>query len=302
MVWAAALSASPNWLLATLTQGETTSSGLDDVKTVAEIVGTLITALAVVVGAVWAYYRFVKGRTYRPRLEVSMGGEWLTIDGKRLLLARVRLKNIGASVVELLQKGTGLRVSSLADSDEPGIVSWLPGRVYTILEEHAWIEPGETVSDDVLLRLAVAEGQPVLFEARLVWKWSGGKRNIVVFARQVVPADATINGSSSEPSTARLEIMLDDDGPLLGEAYEEQAYEEQAYEQEIDSDAWQVAKARPVVQAPEYPHDTERPMYGQAVGQAYEDPHETEGWERASEEPGASDDSEADNESGSDPR
>jgi hypothetical protein len=40
--WSAA-----TWLLATLMQGETTSSGLDDAKTVAEIIGTLITALAV---------------------------------------------------------------------------------------------------------------------------------------------------------------------------------------------------------------------------------------------------------------
>jgi hypothetical protein len=294
MVWAAASTGrAATWLLATLMQGETTSSGLDDAKTVAEIIGTLITALAVIVGAVWAYYRFVKGRTYRPRLEVSMGGEWLTVDGTRLLLARVRLRNIGASVVELLQKGTGLRVSALADSDSPGRLSWVPGRVYTIFEEHEWIEPGETVSDDMLLRLAVAEGQPVLFEARLVWKWSGGKRNIVVFARQVVPADATIDGSSSEPSTARLEIMLDDEGPLLGEAHAEEE-PEQAYEEEIDSDAWQVAKARPVVQASEYPHDTERPVYGQAVGQAYEDPNETEDWQRAAEPPGESDESERD--------
>jgi hypothetical protein len=155
MVWAAASTTrAVTGLCATLLQGETATSGLDDAKTVADIVGTLITALAVIVGALWAYYRFVKGRTYRPRLEVSMGGEWFTVDGKRLLLARVRLKNIGASVVELLQKGTGLRVSTLGDSGSPGTVSWIQGHVYTILDEHAWIEPGETVSDDVLLRLA----------------------------------------------------------------------------------------------------------------------------------------------------
>ena len=126
MVWAAASTTrAVTGLCATLLQGETATSGLDDAKTVADIVGTLITALAVIVTALWAYYRFVKGRTYRPRLEVSMGGEWFTVDGKRLLLARVRLKNIGASVVELLQKGTGLRVSTLGDSDSPRTVSWM---------------------------------------------------------------------------------------------------------------------------------------------------------------------------------
>ncbi|MGH9193394.1 MAG: hypothetical protein ACRDZ0_13090 [Acidimicrobiales bacterium] len=199
MVWAVVSTGqAATWLFATLTQNEAASSGLDHAKTVADIVGTLITAVAVIVGAVWAYYRFFKDRTYRPRLEVSMAGEWLTVDGERLLLARVRIKNIGSSVVELLQRGTGLRVSSLGDSDSPRPINWEPGRVYTILEEHAWIEPSETVSDDVLLRLAVPEGQPVLFETRLVWKWSGGKRNIVVFARQVLLTDAKVDNSSGE--------------------------------------------------------------------------------------------------------
>jgi hypothetical protein len=203
MMWAAASAGrAALWPLATLTQSEATSSGLDDAKTVADIVGTLITAVAVIVGAVWAYYRFFKDRTYRPRLEVSMGGEWLIVDGERLLLARVQVKNIGSSVVELLQKGTGLRVSAMAadtsESDAPRPVEWVPGRVYRVFQEHAWIEPGETVSDDVLLRLAVPAGQPVLFETRLVWKWSGGKHNIVVFARQVVPDDQERHGARGD--------------------------------------------------------------------------------------------------------
>jgi hypothetical protein len=199
MVWvAASMNRAVVGLFATLLQDDASSSGLDDAKTIADIVGTAITALAVIGGALWAYYRFVRGRTFKPRLEVSMGGEWLTVDGARLLLARVRVKNIGASKVELLQKGTGLRVSALANSDARGKSSWVPGRVYTILDEHAWIEPGETVSDDVLLRLAVPGGHPVLFESRLVWRRSTGQRNNTVgFARQVVPADATLESSTA---------------------------------------------------------------------------------------------------------
>jgi hypothetical protein len=181
----------------TLAQGDASNasnSGLDDIKTVADIVGTLITALTVFLGGVvFTYYQSVRGRTYQPRLEVSMAGEWLTVDGKRLLLARIRVKNIGASVVHLIQKGTGLRVRALADADAPGAASWVPGRVHTVLHDHEWIEPGETVSDDVLLRLAVTDGHPVLFETRLVWRSSTGRRrNTVVLARQVVSADATI--------------------------------------------------------------------------------------------------------------
>jgi hypothetical protein len=122
------------------------SSGLSDVKTVVDIVGTIVTAAAVVVGAVWAYYRFIKDRTYRPRLDVSMAAGWMNVDGRRLLLARVRVKNIGASVVHLLQQGTGVRVSSLDGAHVTGAAHWSPGRVYRVFDKHKWIEPGETVT------------------------------------------------------------------------------------------------------------------------------------------------------------
>jgi hypothetical protein len=302
MVWAVASAGrTATWLFAALTQSEATSSGLDNAKTVADIVGTLITAVAVIVGAVWAYYRFFKDRTYRPRLEVSMGGEWFTVDGERLLLARVQIKNIGSSVVELLQKGTGLRVSTMAadasESDAPRPVEWVPGRVYKILEEHAWIEPGETVSDDVLLRLAVPAGQPVLFETRLVWKWSGGKHNIVVFARQVVPA-SEVEGAYDSWREGAVEVVPDE-----GQAYEDL----QAWEEHGQTEAWEEAKPPSVVQPPEYSHDTEPQPYGagEQVNQAYEDPNETEDWRRAAESPraapGEGDQSEADTPSSSDP-
>jgi hypothetical protein len=78
-----------------------------------DMIGTIVTAAAVIIGAIWAYYRFVMDRTYRPRLNVMMEGEWLDAGGARTLLARVRVKNIGNAVVQLQQRGTGLRVRRL---------------------------------------------------------------------------------------------------------------------------------------------------------------------------------------------
>jgi hypothetical protein len=172
---------------------------LADVKTVVDIVGTTVTAAAVVVGGLWAYFKFVKGRTYRPRLEVGMSGRWRNVDGRRLIHARVAVRNIGASVVTLIQEGTGLRISVLAvDQDPPpAAMAWTSMRVFEIFGEHEWIEPGETVSDDVLLDLGVSESLPLLFESRLVWQLSGRQSDqVVVFARQVIPVDSILEGSS----------------------------------------------------------------------------------------------------------
>jgi len=178
-----------------LTQGSTSAkSSLDTANTVVSVIGTSITGLAVIIGGIWAYFKFVKGRTFRPRLEVDMSGQWRKVDGKQLLQARIMVKNIGASNVTLLQKGTGLRVSLLAAHQPapPAPVEWEGQRVFEILKEHAWIEPGETVSDDLLLDLGSAAPVLALMEARLVWRRR--RDNIVIAAREIIPTDATISG------------------------------------------------------------------------------------------------------------
>ena len=175
------------------------ADGLSDLATIVSLLGTSTTMLAVIVGGLWAYFKFVRGRTYRPRLSVTMLAQWRLVDGQHFLHARVVVRNIGASVVTLRQRGTGLRVSELSPQqpDGPAAASWEVVRVFEILTEHLWIEAGETVSDDVLIRMDPPEPQMTLFEARLVWSWSGHKKEIVVVSREVVPSDATMDSVSS---------------------------------------------------------------------------------------------------------
>jgi hypothetical protein len=177
------------------------ASLLDNVKIVVDILGTAVTAAAVIIGGMWAYFKFVKGRTYRPRLEPSLSGRWQLIDGQHLLRARITVQNIGASNVTLLQEGTGLRVSVLAldQPPPPTLTAWDQLGTFPVLAEHEWIEPGETVADDLLLNLGVSGPRPTLFETRLVWRLSKRDHNIVVFARQVIPMDSTID-EAEEPS------------------------------------------------------------------------------------------------------
>ena len=124
-----------------------------------------------------------------------MAGQWRSVQGQRLLEARVSVKNIGASIVRLIQRGSGLRISELVlpvPNETNHVAAWNSLRVFPLLVEHQWIEPGETVTEDMLVNLRVPEDLPVLFETRLVWSWRDGEDNVVVFARQVVPADATL--------------------------------------------------------------------------------------------------------------
>lgn len=166
------------------------TSSLDNVKTVVDILQALITTAAILVGGIWAYFKFAQGRTFRPRIEVDLSGQWRDVGESKLLHARIRVKNIGLSKITLIQKGTGLRASLLAENQPspPARSSWRDGRVYTILDKHAWIEPGETVSDELLVHLGVSKSEPTMLEARLVWYRRRG--NITVFAKEIIPVDA----------------------------------------------------------------------------------------------------------------
>lgn len=167
-------------------------STLDNAKIIADIISSAITALAIIIGGTWAYFKFVKGRTYRPRVEVHLAGQWWQVKEKWLLQARIAVKNVGSSKLKLLQKGTGLRASVL-DPDQslpPASAKWISKKVFIILGEHAWIESGETISDIVLLDLGVSETSPILLETRLVWHRRLG-RNIVSFEREIILADTT---------------------------------------------------------------------------------------------------------------
>lgn len=184
---------------------------------IADGLSSLATAGAVIVGGWWAYLKFLKGRTYKPRLSVHMAGQWRTVDSEPIFHVRIRVTNIGASKVSLRQHGTGLRVSLPADEQDqhPNVFVWEPvvridtppaepkrTRTFSILEEHAWIEPGETISEDLLINL-VRDPTTVMLETRLVWSPAGRaakgtKHNVVVFARQIIPPEATIDDNSAQ--------------------------------------------------------------------------------------------------------
>ena len=71
-------------------------------------IGTLV---GLAFAGVWGYFNFVKSRTYFPRMELSVSGEIRSVGDKRLLVPRITLNNIGKSKVELLQFGTGYRIT-----------------------------------------------------------------------------------------------------------------------------------------------------------------------------------------------
>ncbi len=169
-------------------------SALAEAKDVMSIVESAATVIGIVVGGVWVYFKFVKDRVYRPRLDVLIHAGVLSIGTTQCLVCRVSVQNIGTSKVRLLQRGTGLRLSSdepqPADFDEP---TWDPHGVFEILLNHDWSESGETIRDEVVVVLPTNPKPLLLGEVRLVCGMP--RRNITIFSRQVIPLSATWTSS-----------------------------------------------------------------------------------------------------------
>lgn len=143
-----------------------------------------------IIGGIWAYFKFIKGRTVKPKLAIDMSGQWLRGGRKRWLHVRITVRNIGTSKVILRQEGTYLevRVLDARQPSPPDYAKWKSAGKYEVLDDHHWIEPGEIVSDDLMLNLGI---RPTTFriDARLVVQRTIFA-NIEVNARRVLSKNA----------------------------------------------------------------------------------------------------------------
>lgn len=171
---------------------------LTDVKTVADIAQGLITTVGLVMAGVWTYVKFIKGRQFRPHVEITVHGDWLGEDGELGLRLQVRLKNIGTAKVQLTHRGTGVMVSRLAAEQDPppAATRWTELGVWDVFLKHEWIEPGETIGEDLLLRLPRPPGL-LEVRTRVILAW---RPSIDVQGRLVlVPGDAGARPTPSGP-------------------------------------------------------------------------------------------------------
>jgi hypothetical protein len=137
---------------------------------------TLVQLTALIAAGLWAYMKFVKGRMFYPRLEVSVSGSAVLREGRTTLMAALKIKNVGLSRVDIRQEGTALRVHSANEVMPTAIVNpnWSRLGTFSVFERHGWVEPGETIDENRLLIVPGANDRDYLLElnigaGKLVW-------------------------------------------------------------------------------------------------------------------------------------
>jgi len=132
-----------------------------------------------VIGAAWTWLQYVRGRTFRRKLEPKISGEIFEAEGKHFLSITSSVKNVGLSRAFIIQRGTWVEItilqvdsktSSVAEPDEKE-VGYPP-----VFLSHAWVEPGEEITDQRLVQLPAKESQDVAVRLNLriisqEWRW-----------------------------------------------------------------------------------------------------------------------------------
>lgn len=138
---------------------------------VVDIFAKLFQIIAITGGGVWAYYKFIKGRVYRPRLKLSVHANNLITQGQNLLLVSLTIENVGLSVVKLRKESMLVRVL-LPEVSNPGSkIRKIEGKwigTFRVFQQHAWIESNETIGDQLTLSIPSSEREAFILQFRVV--------------------------------------------------------------------------------------------------------------------------------------
>jgi hypothetical protein len=113
-------------------------------------------SLALICGGVWAYLKFVKGRTFEDRLIPNVSGKFVSIDRSVFLVVTTQLKNVGLSRVAFDQEVSSLVVFEYVPSEAEEILSVKNNRLTSFKvfgDKDRYIEPNEVTERQTLIAL-----------------------------------------------------------------------------------------------------------------------------------------------------
>jgi hypothetical protein len=150
-----------------------------------DVIDKLVKIAAVMIGALWAYLNYVRGRTFKKRLELTICGKTLRRGAGLLLSGSAELKNVGLSKVAIEQRGTAILIYDLkaASSLQKEPINAVEERtlVLSVFENHGWIEPGETIQQSFLLQLPETQERiGIKLELRIVAAYIEWNANSIV--------------------------------------------------------------------------------------------------------------------------
>jgi len=143
-----ALTATVALLICLIGHFSTLIVNFDRTKSVIEASKDVLEMLAVAAGGVWAYFKFVKGRTFKESLSPAVSGKFVSIDGVNYLIAATQIKNVGLSKIEFNREGSALILFEYSPSFQDEIHTVAENRLTSFEifgDKDRYIEPNEII-------------------------------------------------------------------------------------------------------------------------------------------------------------
>lgn len=145
----------------------------------ADIVYHVVAAVALIVGGGWAYFKFIKGRTFQRRLQVVLEGNIEKSPGVMYLIVNSRAQNIGLRELNINAEESALSIFTLSARtdavEEAARSGWELLGVWSVFEDQLLLEPDESIRDPQLLELP--EGGFAALRLELVVSPEGSERS-----------------------------------------------------------------------------------------------------------------------------
>jgi hypothetical protein len=214
---------------------------MSTVSDVADAVQAFATAGGILAGGIFTYYKFIKDRIYRPRLDLKNEYEIVTIDRHEQLLCHLSIHNQGSTKIELVHEGTALVVTPCSVSADPLHTARWSGNdsgTVNVFAAHDWIESNETIRDDALMSLGPEPAYRVEF-----WLVVGNpapqrKRNISFLTARVATRKLTegalMSNTQSQPHDDGQRVETPE--PIVDDPAYDQMYEDPEKTKEIEKE------------------------------------------------------------------
>lgn len=133
----------------------------DDIEKTTGSFEHLVTALGIILGGIWVYYRFFRERVFKIRLELDVSAELVKLDKNVFIRAKLKIKNTGLSRIDFGNGTAHLIVSGYNKNLNQEYLNKMaldPLRVselkpIKVFINHEWIESGETIKDEVFFAI-----------------------------------------------------------------------------------------------------------------------------------------------------
>jgi hypothetical protein len=129
---------------------------LENMRVGADIFQKIATAVALVIGGIFAWYKFIRRGELDPRLQPTVIGKAAISDGTIYVVATVTILNTG--VVEVGLSGGTAVLELYATKPEDDAFEYVDIAPVSVFEDHNHVQPGETLEDQVWFQLP-HEGQ-----------------------------------------------------------------------------------------------------------------------------------------------